>query len=49
MIPNTKKIGEIYNLTYVPDHLKHKADLYINNLNNGNVFNDPADEEFYCI
>ena len=52
MIPNTKEIGKIYNLSYVPDHLKSKADKYITNINHGNIadaYNDPADEEFYCI
>lgn len=50
-IPNTNELNLIYNLDYIPDYLKIKADEYINTTYGStfSAFNDPADEEFYCI
>ena len=50
-IPNVKEIAEIYNLEYIDEYLKAKADKYINATYNSNGMNASYDEDmdFTCI
>lgn len=50
-VPNVKAISEIYDLKFVDDYLKVKADKYINTTYNSNGMNASYDEDmdFTCI